>query len=147
MVPKVQKTPLQHLQDEAAALFGGIGPGPTRTALDALMVRAFDMGIKARREVDAQIIRNELTREVDPRTFEGPAPSGSIRGTHYMVSTSPDRIEDDGDAPTHYQTAEDAGDGIVHGFHGEAGTRYVLKVETSIAATYDRAWTLVRKAD
>ena len=65
--------------------------------------------------------------------------------TWYVVSDAPNRIEPvDEDTPTHYQTPEEAGDGIVNGFHGEAGTRYVLKVEVVPVAIYDRAWSLAR---
>jgi hypothetical protein len=147
MVRKTDRTPLQQLQDEAV-LFLGLDTGlEDRAALDAFMVRAYDMAIKARREVDAEIIRNEMAREVDPRMFEGPRSTGDRKAT-YVVSSDPDRIEDpQGDAPVFYATPEDAGDGILQGWHGEAGTRYVLKVELSVEATYDRAWTLVREPE
>lgn len=64
----------------------------------------------------------------------------------YFVSLSPDRIDlADEESPNHYQGPEDAGDGIVHGFHGETGTRYVIKAELTVVAEYSRPWTLVRK--
>lgn len=66
----------------------------------------------------------------------------------YIVSDSPDRIEPSGeDTPSQYATAEDAGNAIKNGYHGEYGHKYVLKVSIdSVAAEYDRPWALVRKA-
>jgi hypothetical protein len=69
-----------------------------------------------------------------------------MANTFYIVSDEPDRIEPvDEDPPTHYATPEDAGDGIMNGFHGEAGQRYVLKVTIESVVEYNRSWTLVRK--
>lgn len=69
--------------------------------------------------------------------------------TFYVVSNSDVRIDPvDGETPTHYNTPEEAGDAIVKGFHGsDYGTRYVLAVETSVAAEYTRPWTLVQKEE
>jgi hypothetical protein len=133
------RTPLQQLQDEAlraihAGGFGGFGS--ERAALDAYLVRAYDMGVRDMRDLDRDLDRSQST--------------GSHRtDTHYIVSTENDRVvSDDGSRgfdPTQYQTPEEAGDGIRSGFHGQAGTRYVLKVDLSVEATYERGWELVRK--
>ncbi len=124
------KTPLRRLQDEAAAMVRAGGSGTARENLDAFLVRAFDQGMAAMRE---------LSREIGQAQTE----------PHYIVSYEADRIvscEED-DTVSHYQTPEDAGDDILNGVHGETGTRYVLRVETSVAAVYDRGWTMVRKTD
>jgi hypothetical protein len=76
-----------------------------------------------------------------------PEPGEVDTTTWYMVSGSPDRIDGwaDGttsDEPVHYQTSQDAVDGITGGFHGETGTRYILTVTVSVAAVAERGWTL-----
>jgi hypothetical protein len=64
----------------------------------------------------------------------------------YVVSDEPDRIEpSDESSREPYLTAEEAREGIMNGFHGEAGQRYVLKVTLEPVAEYSRSWTLVRK--
>lgn len=69
-----------------------------------------------------------------------------LKTTHkvwYIVSDSPDRIDPVNEGPPdHYDTPEDAGDSIVTGYHGELGTRYVLAVDVSVVATWDRPWAL-----
>ena len=66
----------------------------------------------------------------------------------YVVSNAPYRIEmppgdyAEGGDPGHYQTANDAVDAIEQDHHGDAGTRYVLRVDVYPVATYSRAWTL-----
>jgi hypothetical protein len=68
--------------------------------------------------------------------------------TWYIVSESPDRIESQySETPVHYNTPEDAGDGIRAGEHGEVGTRYVLAVDVSVTAVWDRPWSLLPKVD
>lgn len=66
----------------------------------------------------------------------------------YIVSESPDRIEPAGeDTPSQYATAEDAGEAIKQDYHGEYGTKYVLKISIdAVVAEYSRPWTLVRKS-
>lgn len=66
--------------------------------------------------------------------------------TWYAVSELPDRIESStyDEGVTQYKTAEEAGDAIVGGFHGDLGTRYVLAVDVSVAAVWERPWTLVQ---
>lgn len=71
----------------------------------------------------------------------------TLKQIGYIVSESPDRIEshDYGEAPVHYDTPEKAGEAIQEGYHGEAGTRYVLAVTVSVVAVWDRPWALVRE--
>jgi len=70
--------------------------------------------------------------------------------TWYVVSVAEDRIETpeddncDGSDPAHYVTPEDATDGILNGFHGETGTRYVLEVTVAVVATATRPWVAVK---
>lgn len=127
------RTPLELLQDEAIKLVRAGGLGVYRENLDEILVRAFDAGSAARKALD------EETAEIEQRETAG-----------YIVSESSSRIvptKEDGETPTHYPTAQDAGDAILRGFHGQIGTRYVLKVVTSVEAEYSRGWALVREND
>lgn len=122
----MDRTPLQHLQDELLRMVRAGGTSVDRQNLDGLMVRAFDAGIAATKELAAETARHDTTG-------------------FYVVSAVRDRIEstEDGDL-SHYQGIEDAGDAVVHGHHGEAGTRYVLRVKTSVERIYDRGWAIVK---
>lgn len=58
----MDKTPLQRIQDQAAAAFlmhpdDRVG----REQLDAFLVEAFDAGVAAARELDAEVSRSEKT--------------------------------------------------------------------------------------
>jgi hypothetical protein len=75
----------------------------------------------------------------------------TVHHRHYVVSSAPDRIEsdwwnEDGTALVHYRNVPDAEEAIQSGLHGELGTRYVLAVDVSVTAVWDRPWSLVSKA-
>jgi hypothetical protein len=129
------RTPLQKIQAHAREnLYGGIPYGPLQEALDAFLGWAFDAGSAARRTLDLETARIE---------------QGAGRA-HYIVSTRPDMIDptlEDGGSPTNYRTAEEAGEAVLNGSHGESGTRYVLKVELSVEAMYKRSYTLIRESE
>lgn len=68
--------------------------------------------------------------------------------TRFVVSDSPDRIELAGEETlTTYDTARNAAVSVTSGWHGEYGQKFILAVETTLVATYDRPWALVRKED
>jgi hypothetical protein len=66
--------------------------------------------------------------------------------TWYIVSADPEQLLPQGGSGqtgmAHYQTPEDAGDGIRQGYHGEVGRLYILKVELTVEATATRGWEL-----
>jgi hypothetical protein len=68
--------------------------------------------------------------------------------TRFVVSDSPDKIELTGEETLSvYDTARDAAVSITSGWHGEYGQKFILAVETTLVATYDRPWAIVRKED
>jgi hypothetical protein len=124
-------SPLTQLQAETAEKLNLGLPrlSATRRDLDHALVVAFDLGVKALRDLD-----EEANRSLPDRPAK------------YVVSLIPDRVQPyDEDDLMGYDTPEEAGEAILNNVHGEAGRRYVLRVETSVEAMYDRAWALVRK--
>lgn len=124
-------SPLTQLQVETAEQigYGSAKLSAARRILDGALVKAFDLGVKALRDLDEQA-NSQL----------------SGRPAKYVVSLIPDRVQPyDEDDLMGYDTPEEAGEAILNGVHGEAGRRYVLRVETSVEAMYDRAWALVRE--
>lgn len=71
--------------------------------------------------------------------------------TWYTVSDKEDEISipvaspDTHEDPTLFPSVDAAALSIERGEYGEYGTRYILKVDLSVAAVMDRGWTIVRK--
>jgi hypothetical protein len=119
-------SPLTQLQQETADQFGygSARLSASRRTLDGALVKAFDLGVEA--------------MGARPRVVPD-------RPAKYVVSLERDSIQlYDEDDLIQYDTKEEAGEAIRNGVHGEAGTRYVLRVELSVNATYDRAWIAIR---
>lgn len=66
----------------------------------------------------------------------------------FIVSDSQDRLELSGEESLSlYDTAEDAAKAITDGWHGEYGSKYILKIKVELVATATRPWAIIKMGD
>jgi hypothetical protein len=64
----------------------------------------------------------------------------------FVVSDYPNDLEPNDEGIPVYRSPDEAADAILNGWHGEHGTKYVLKVTVEVVAVATRPWEIRKEA-